>query len=167
MAFKQPPVSSAAPPSIPPRQNQCSSSSHNPPANAPPSDSYDPYYSTFYSAAPPRVPNYSATDSPYHNHRDNVDSPTMDNYSPAPAPHSGFGAAHTSSPYSATPDTAPVHSRHKILNSYSDLNRMSPIPEISYNNSHSSRTTPSHPVLNLHEPYGSSRSLTKSSDTVV
>ena len=135
--------------------------------------SSDPYY---HPAGAGRAgqdasidPQYASPGSMDHPHVDHTHSQPDHQGGP---PH--LQANFTSSPYlykdhSGVRNVLP-HKQHKGLTSYSELNRMSPIPEVSYNapsRTASYNTPKSGPLVNLHCTNSYRDHQRQASDTVV
>ena len=143
-------------------------------ASMQPSSSYHPTDSYYQPAGAGRIGHDTSIDSQYGS-SGSMDHPYGDHTHGHPDQHSvpSIQANYTSSPYLYRDNPGvhhtPPHKHHKGL-PYSDLNRMSPIPEVSYNppNRTASYNTPkSGPVINLHSTNSYRDRNRQASDTVV
>lgn len=123
---------------------------------------------TFYHPVPGR-PGHDTPLDPQYGSAGSMDHPYGDHSGP-----SQLQANYTSSPYlyrdHSGVHNAPPHKHHKALPPYTDLNRMSPIPEVGYHGP--SRTASysapkSGPVINLHSTNSYRDPHRQNSDTVV
>ena len=139
-----------------------------------PSSSYHPTDSYYHQPAggAGRTGHDTSIDSQYGS-SGSMDHPYGDHTHGAATPQS-IQANYTSSPYLYRDNpgihSTPPHKHHKGLPSYSDLNRMSPIPEVGYNapNRTASYNAPkSGPVINLHSTNSYRERNRQASDTVV